>query len=166
MIVNENLSPINEFHIEAKDGRFNSQAISFNELPVEEGEKYTLSFYGKQNEKGSGSYSLIFHRKAIGDKILSKQYECNKRNSFTFVYTSEMDRFNLYADIIGEEIGVSADFIMIKLEKGDKATPYIPNENSIETAKRQYFIGGGTSRKYILPHRGIEQPSFRKEVAA
>lgn len=31
----------------------------------------------------------------------------------------------------------------LKLEKGDKATPYIPHENSLETAKRPYFIGGG-----------------------
>ena len=33
----------------------------------------------------------------------------------------------------------------IKLEK-DTVTPYIPNENSIETAKRQYFIGGELQR--------------------
>ncbi|WP_276862956.1 hypothetical protein [Anaerococcus tetradius] len=33
-------------------------------------------------------------------------------------------------------------FTEIKLEK-DKVTPYIPHENSIETAKRPYFIGGG-----------------------
>ena len=34
----------------------------------------------------------------------------------------------------------------IKLEK-DTVTPYIPNENSIETAKRQYFIGGGNFKE-------------------
>lgn len=33
-------------------------------------------------------------------------------------------------------------FTEIKLEK-DEITPYVPNENTIETAKRQYFIGGG-----------------------
>lgn len=33
-------------------------------------------------------------------------------------------------------------FTEMKLEN-DEVTPYIPNENSIETAKRQYFIGGG-----------------------
>lgn len=32
-------------------------------------------------------------------------------------------------------------FTEIKLEK-DEITPYVPNENTIETAKRQYFIGG------------------------
>lgn len=151
MIVNENLLPINEFHIEAKDRKFNHQAINFNELPVEEGEKYTLSFYGKQNEKGSGSYSLIFHRNAIGDTILSKQYECNKRNSFTFVYTSEMDRFNLYADIIGEEIGVSADFNMLKLEKGDKMTPYLPHKSNVKAENQAIFpVGGGYHEVFPL----------------
>ena len=143
MIVNENLLPINEFHIEAKDSQHNSKSISFNELPVEEGEKYTLSFYGKQNEKGSGSYSLIFYRNAIGDTILSKQYECNKRNSFTFVYTSEMDRFNLYADIIGETTGVSADFNMLKLEKGDQMTPYLPHKSNVKAENQAIYLAGG-----------------------
>ena len=151
MIINENLLPINEFHIEAKDVNYNSRAISFNELPVEEGEKYTLSFYGKQNEKGSGSYTLIFHRKAIGDSIFEKQYECNKRNSFTFVYKSEMDRFNLYADIAGEEAGVSADFNMLKLEKGDQMTPYLPYKNNVKADNQAIFpIGGGYREVFPL----------------
>ena len=34
-------------------------------------------------------------------------------------------------------------FVKIKLEEGDKATPYIPRKDTIERAKRQYFIGGG-----------------------
>lgn len=41
-------------------------------------------------------------------------------------------------------------FLKIKLEEGDKATPYIPHENTIETAKRQHFIGGGTFKE-IFP---------------
>lgn len=143
MIVNENLLPINEFHIKAKNGIYNSKAISFDELPVEEGEKYTLSFYGKQNEKGSGRYSLIFHREATGDTILIKHYDCNQRNSFTFVYTSEMKRFNLYADIIGEETGVSADFTMLKLEKGDQMTPYLPHKSNVKADKQAIFKSGG-----------------------
>ena len=144
MIVNENLLPINEFHIEARVDGFNKKSINFNELPVEEGEKYTLSFYGKQNEKGSGSYSLIFHRNAIGNQILSKQYECNKRNSLTFVYTSEMARFNLYADIMGETVGVSADFTLIKLENGDQMTPYLPYKSNVKAENQAIFpVGGG-----------------------
>lgn len=37
-------------------------------------------------------------------------------------------------------------FTEIKLEK-DAITPYIPNEHTLETAKRQYFIGGGTFKE-------------------
>lgn len=151
MRINENLSPINELHLQAKNGIYNSKAIKFDELPVEEGEKYTLSFYGKQNEKGSGSYSLVFHREAIGDSILTKDYDCNQRNSFTFIYTSEMNRFNLYSDIIGQETGVSADFTMIKLEKGDQMTPYLPHKSKVKAENQAIFpIGGGYHEVYPL----------------
>lgn len=144
MIINENLLPINELHLKAKNTRYNSAIIYFDKLLVEEGEQYTLSFYGKQNEKGSGIYSLIFHRKAQGDQLLSKRYACNQRNSLSFVYTSEMNRFNFYADIIGEEIGVSADFIMMKLEKGDQMTPYLPHKSKVKPENQAIFpIGGG-----------------------
>lgn len=158
MIVNENLLPINEFHLKAKNTRYNSAITYFDKLPVEEGEKYTLSFYGKQNEKGSGIYSLIFHRRAQGDQMISRRYSCNQRNSFTFVYTSEMNRFNFYADIIGEEIGVSADFTMLKLENGDQMTLYLPHKSNVKAENQAIFpIGGGITKSTLYKgYKGVK----------
>ena len=56
-------------------------------------------------------------------------------------------------------------FTEMKLEK-DEVTPYIPHENAIETAKRQYFIGGVRSKRYSQSHKVPKQSSFGKEVAA
>ncbi|WP_106460169.1 hypothetical protein [Anaerococcus sp. Marseille-P3915] len=56
-------------------------------------------------------------------------------------------------------------FTEIKLEK-DEVTPYIPNINTIETAKRPYFIGGVRSKRFIQFSIYPRQSSFRKEVAA
>lgn len=151
MIINENLSPINELNVEARNSRYNNRLISFDKLTVEEGKKYTLSFYGKQNDKGSGRYSLGFFRERQGNSIFINNYACNQRNSLTFVYSSEMNRIVFYSDIPDDTMGVSADFTMIKLEKGDQMTPYLPHKSKVKADNQAIFpIGGGYHEVYPL----------------
>jgi len=168
MIINENLTHIPPFKLTPihDDNRY--QAI---ELPTNlvEADTYTVSAEVEQTSNGTGSVTLrtydgdikTIHDSKIcdigedGRVHLSFEYHSNKTVNFLF-----------YTDVAKMTDYIGADYFNIKLEKGDKATPYIPHENSIETAKRQYFIGGGTSRKYILSHSNIEQSSYRKEVAA
>lgn len=89
----------------------------------------------------------------------------NGRQSYTFRLNNQNTHIYLYLGDREKTYG-SYKIYNEKLESGTESTLYLPNENTIETAKRQYFIGGGTSRKYILSHRDIEQSSYRKEVAA
>ena len=159
MIINENLLPINELHIEVRNIRYNNKPIYFDKLPLEKGKEYTLSFYGKQNDKGSGRYSVGLFRERAGDVIFIKKYACNQINSFTFVYTSEMNRLVFYSDIPGDTIGVSADFTMIKLEKGDQMTPYLPHESKVKPENQAIFpIGGGITKSTL--YRGYKGVSL------
>ena len=61
----------------------------------------------------------------------------------SFVAMKEGNQFRFMASQTGR-MGVRC--VGIKWELGE-ATPYIPNENTVETAKRQYFIGGGTFKE-------------------
>lgn len=70
------------------------------------------------------------------------------QQSFTFTVVDGNTHIYLYLKSDTKRKGVYKIYD-VKIEKGDRSTPYIPNENTIETAKRQYFIGGGTSKKYI-----------------
>ena len=57
----------------------------------------------------------------------------------SFVASADTNQFRFTTSHTGR-MGVRC--VGIKWELGE-ATPYIPNESNIETAKRQYFIGGG-----------------------
>ena len=164
MLINPNLIKINKIKISAADHTHNFDYI-FVPDGLEEGKEYTFSCFSKYDGSNSGTILLADDRNAAA---LSNWYETKNEsnNEFTFIYNKERHKkFLIYAGVASRTNNVSAYIYDIKLEMG-KATPFIPHENTIETAKRQYFIGGGTSRKYILSHRNIEQSSFRKEVAA
>lgn len=89
----------------------------------------------------------------------------NGRQAYTFKLNSENTHIYLYLGKREKTYG-SYKIYNVKLEEGTEDTTYVPYKDNLETAKRQYFIGGGTSRKYILSNRNIEQSSFGKEVAA
>lgn len=62
----------------------------------------------------------------------------------SFIVNPDKNQFRFTASQTGR-MGVRC--VGIKWELGDKVTPYIPNENTIEMSKRQYFIGGGTFKE-------------------
>lgn len=47
------------------------------------------------------------------------------------------------------DLGKTFHLKELKLEKGEKATPYIPNKNSLEPSKQAVFLSGGYSRRFI-----------------
>lgn len=167
MIINENLLIENNFSIKSNNGKFNNRSIKFNVLNLLEGKVYTLTCLCKQTSNGSGNYSIAIFRETVSDLNIAKTFQCGKLSEFTFKYDSKnMDRLNFYPDVNGRTSGVGAEFSYVKLEPGDTATPYIPHENTIETAKRQYFIGGVRSKRYSQSLKVPRQSSFRKGVAA
>ena len=141
MIINENLLSTNIARIDAKDETHRYIPISVPE-GLEEGKEYTFSCFCKYNGSDSGTI-LLADGKGIAAEINWYEAKNDLNNEFTFVYNKERHKkFLFYAGVPRYTNNVSAYIYNIKLELG-KATPFIPHENTIETAKRQYFTGGG-----------------------
>ena len=66
----------------------------------------------------------------------------NGRQACTFKLNSEYTHIFLYLGKI-EKTNGSYKIYNIKLEEGTEDTTYVPYKDNLETAKRQYFIGGG-----------------------
>ena len=66
--------------------------------------------------------------------------------SYTFVFNDKNTHIYLYLGIKNKTYG-SYKIYNIKLEEGTEATTYVPYEGNLETAKRQYFIAGGTFKE-------------------
>lgn len=154
MLINENLALYNFESgetLEDKDSGYTYFDLGkLSELDLEDGETYTISFNLKQSAKGCGQFNagpLSFTPKILLDRT---PYEINDRSSFKFVYDqSKHSSLAVYTDLVSRAAGVGGTIKYVKIEKGDKMTPYIPNENAVETAKRQYFIGGGYVQRSI-----------------
>lgn len=119
-----------------------SLAINLDELNLVDGETYIISIINRQGAGGSGMFDINIHDNT--SYVMGTRVKKDIRQSYSFKYKANVGyEIRLFNDIWGKHDEVSATYLKIKLEEGDKATPYIPHENSIETAKRQYFIGGG-----------------------
>ena len=148
MVINDNLVNVGTFDIEATDNTYENRIISLPEK-LESGAKYTFSAKVKQSKSGSGKCTFLVRRRGMSNSVII--HLPKDKFVYTFVYDKEkQDEILIYPDIQGQTNGVGAKFYDIKLEKGDKMTPYIPNENAIETPKRQYFIGGVFQEVYPL----------------
>lgn len=144
MLINPNLLSTNKVKISAVDHTHNFITIYVPE-GLEEGKEYTFSCFCKYNGSNSGTI-LLADDNNIAGKINWYETKNGLNNEFTFVYNKERHKkFLIYAGVTGYTNNVSAYIYNMKLELG-KATPFIPHENTIETAKRQYFIGGGIPR--------------------
>ena len=143
MIINENIRNIEDITIPQAKHTFTFAPIYINELNLIDGATYTISL--NCDSIGDKQEKFLFNLYDVGTiKKLELFGVFGKRNHMTFKYEEgKTFKINLYTGVGGLEKNSGAKFYNFKLEEGDKDTPYIPNENSIETAKRQYFIGGG-----------------------
>lgn len=122
---------------------------------LEEGELYTLSCdINRINYEDIPLYKSVNvgPTRADGSTIYEKEYGYTATDVssnviiYTFKYRSDIKSIWAYSNI-GNRPRVKAIYSKIKIEKGKEKTPYIPSINTIETAKRQYFIGGGTFKE-------------------
>ncbi len=166
MLINSNLLTTNKVKIGAADHTHNFKII---DLPINlvEGKKYTISCNCQFSKGGEGSL-IIADFKNMSPTSNRAIFKEDTINEFSFVYKPDRtNRILLYAGVAGYTNNIEGLYYNLKLEEGDKATPYIPNENTIETAKRQHFIGGGVrSKRYSQSLKLPKQSSYRKEVAA
>lgn len=135
-----------------KDNRWRNIKIPIPNNLID-GKKYTFSCKIDQGENGTGYASILVTNKDLEDvgdyesehiKIDIKDYK------ITFNYNkSNNDLIIAYNDIFAKTAYIDAEFKEYKLEPGRDKTIYIPNENYIETAKRQHFIGGGYVQRDI-----------------
>lgn len=167
MVINENLA-LNNF----KDGETKEDTdrgytyfliADLPDLNLNDGDTYTVSFNLEQSAKGCGQFNAgplsIPNKERPQRYLMSKtNYEVKDRSYFSFIYSEDtQSSIVVYTDLVSRNAGVGGTIKNVKIEKGDKMTPYIPSKNSIETAKRQYFIGGGTTKKSFLSdkRRGV-----------
>lgn len=144
MVINENLILTEDkpYYIKPDDNRY--KYIKIN-LPtnLNENEMYTFSLDVSQIN-GSGQLSIIIFNKdnTLGYKTLIAKN--NTRNSLSFEYIPKKTvNILVYSDIAGKTQFVGAKIRNIKIERGDKATPYIPNKNIVDPSKQAIFKAGG-----------------------
>lgn len=156
MIINENLSRQDKIILTERnvDARFAS--VFIDNLDLVDGETYTFSA-NLNLSKGETSSVMLYDSDY---KVLSgtSTFSIKELSSFTFTYNDGVtSRIACYAGIHGSTSGISAEYTNIKIEKGDKATAYIPNKNSLEPSKQAIFPIGGVPRSlpYIEDIRGL-----------
>ena len=144
MIINENLysGPSNIF------SQQHSIYIQLDDLNLIDGQKYTISVVNIQGDGGSGHFDLNLY--AFGKYYTGTIIEAGVRKSYTFEY-SEGKQYSLKAfnDRWGKHMDVLANFIMIKIEKGDTITPYLPHKSKVKPYNQAIFVAGGYSKRCI-----------------
>ena len=118
---------------------------------LEEGEFYTLSCdINRYNYEDTSLYRSVNvgPTRADGSTIYEKEYGytytdiSSNKIIYTFKYRADIKSIWAFCND-GAKPKVKAVYSKIKLEKGKEKTQYVPNETTLETAKRPYFIGGG-----------------------
>lgn len=148
MVINENLA-IKNYESGATlsdktDGYQYFEIAKLSNLDLVDGKTYTVSFVMEQSKKGCGEFNagpLSYPPTALMDHT---KYEIKDRSSFKFTYNkSTQESIAVYTDLVSRKAGVGATLKYVKIEEGDKVTPYIPSKNSLDTSKQAVFLAGG-----------------------
>ena len=130
--VNENLATCNtiQYNVAASTGNWNYFWIT-SSTALEPNTTYTFS----AEVEVSDNYErcTVYNYTASGKSGEINYYfpADGKRHSWTFTTTSNALGVIAYAGTAGSTANYSAVYKNIKLEKGDKATPWIPNKNDV-----------------------------------
>lgn len=141
MIVNENLYDGKNIIIKPQNKTHNFWRITIpNDLI--DGEVYVFHAKVKQTDNGSGKCGFSIRKEGYPNTAWTSLPIDNF--IYKFKYNSiTQNSILVYSDIQERTNNVGAEFAMIKLEKGDQATPYIPSKNSLDPSKQAIFKAGG-----------------------
>lgn len=109
---------------------------------LQDGKTYTLSLDFKTTANGAIVRLIEYPNK---EKIISRQpFDIGKKGKieWSFVYKNNYQVY-IYGDKDDKTNGATTSLKNLKIEEGDKATPYIPNEKDLDTSKQQLLTGGG-----------------------
>lgn len=154
MRINENiLLGYGNHNNTAKVGPHTTSAIA----PVKKGQKYTISYTVKNTNRfwvyldtlsngWKGNYdnavAIVTYNTQPGDKI--ERTLIANIDGYVIIYLAN--------------IGGNLKEPNLKIEEGDKKTPYIPSKNMLEPSKQAIFVaGGGIPRNIpsIIPEGGV-----------
>lgn len=156
MIVNENLYSSNDIYVPPNNISFQFLPVKF-EMNFEVGKSYTISFEVSLSEGNSCTLSIF--NKDFSAMLFTKICTAGSRNSLTFKFNNSNEyKFAFYAGIAGKTQNIKAYYKNIKIEKGDKMTPYLPHKSKVKPDKQAVFpIGGGIQRNIpsIIPEGGV-----------
>lgn len=142
MIVNENLIKQSSIVLEAKDIAYRYGAVFLDSLNLVEGATYTFSANLDLSEGSEGKVIVFDKTYTVYSKI--SMFSTKNRSGLTFVYKGDSThRIACYAGLTGSTDGVSARYTNIKLEKGDKMTPYLPHKSNVKPDNQAIFLAGG-----------------------
>ena len=144
MIINENLLLGYSNHNNTTEiAAHTTSAVA----PVKKGEKYTISY----TVKNSNRFGAYFDTLSNG---INEKFDVS--DGYKYFETTEIgQKINrtVIADMDGYMIVYLANNsgdvkeVDLKIEEGDKKTPYIPSKNMLEPSKQAIFVAGGTFKE-------------------
>ena len=163
MIINENLyTGNNEMEIKKENigshGYSNFDIYFYDITNLINGQNYTVSLEIMQDENGCGKINAgpILKRGSLGD--FTEHVIVDNKVHFTFTYNKDdQSRIGIYTDLVREKNFVGAVIKNIKIEKGDRVTPYLPHKSKVKADNQAIFPIGGVSRSLpsIMDMRGL-----------
>ena len=126
---------------------------------LQDGKTYTLSLDFQTT--ASGAQVRLFDYGNMEKLIRGQVFDIGKKGKieWSFLYKSNYQIY-LYGDKDYKTNGATTSLKNIKIEEGDKATTYLPNENSLSADKQAILTKGGYLQRFIqsskyLANKGV-----------